>query len=93
MLNLTLIIEAVKTMNSVSEVVEYLERLNSNQEPTFKTHKPFQGENGDWFAIPSEQFEFEVLRHGLAPDHETKLNIESTWQKLECFDRFNFSSP
>lgn len=77
-------------MVSTEYVVQYLQILKSQQHASFKTHKPFQGENGDWYAIPNEQFDFEVLRHGLAPDHETKMNIEGTWQKLECFDRFNF---
>jgi len=79
-------IDKISEFNNVAEVVEYMKCLLTS-EPTFKTHKPYQGDNGDWYVIPIALFDSEISHYEQSSD-DTKRTIEKSWEKLDCFDRF-----
>lgn len=88
MVSLTLkLIDKISEFDTVPEVVKYLESLLTSV-PTFKTHKPFQGDNGDWFVIPINVYYSEVETFEKQSSDTGKKLMEQSWEKLDCFDRF-----
>ena len=92
MVSLTLkLIDKISEFDTVPEVVQYLNSLLTSI-PTFKTHKPFQGDNGDWFVIPINVYDSEVETYEKQSSDAEKKLMEQSWEKLDCFDRF-YSIP